>query len=178
MLLNPEIKPILSSFNIPIADGYAYLLSVYYDVKPSYTPIELVEKMNRTRILSLDEQSKTLNWNIPLFEEQVTGFELVRDWIDKFGAINKDRKGTYKDVAARMKKFFVNNPSIRQDEVMGATDMYLRTVTNPTYLKTSHKFIYEGVGAEKTSALLEWVEKYKSMAVSDQGRTSFNNTMS
>lgn len=177
MLLNPEIKPILASFNIPVADGYAYLLSIYYDVKPSYTPIELVEKMKRTRILSLDEQSKTLNWNMPLFEEQVTGFEWVKDWIQEFADINKDRKGTYKAVAARMKTFFVNNPSIRQDEVIGATRMYFRTVVNPNYLKTSHKFIYEGVGAEKVSHLLEWVEKYKEMAQTDTGRNSFNNTM-
>lgn len=177
MLLNPRIKSIFASFNIPIADGYAYLLSIYYDVKPSYTPVELVEKIKRTRILVFDEQSKTLNWIIPLFEEQVIGFEWVKDWIDKFEAINKDRKGTYKSVAARMKTFFVNNPSIRQDDVMGATDLYLRTIINPTYLKTSHKFIYEGVGAEKISHLLEWIEKYKSMVVSDTGRSAHNNTM-
>lgn len=177
MLLNPEIKPILSSFNIPVKDGLAYLLAIYYDVKPSYIPDGLVQKMNITRILVLDEQSKTLTWNIPLFEEQVTGFEWVKNWIQEFGDINKDRKGTYKSVAARMKTFFVNNPSIRQDEVIEATRMYFRTVTNPTYLKTSHKFIYEGVGAEKISHLLEWVEKYKSMEKSDTGRNSFNNTM-
>lgn len=177
MLLNPEINPILTSFNIPVADGLAYLLSIYYDVKPSYTPIELVEKMNRTRILVLDEKSKTLTWVVPLFEEQITGYEWVGEWIEGFAAINKERKGTYKNVVSRMKKFFVANPSIRQDDVMEATRLYFRTVINPKYLKSADKFIYEGQGAEKISLLLQWVEQYKSMAATDSGRNSFNNTM-
>lgn len=177
MIINPEINIVLRNFNIPVNDGITYLLAVYYDVRPSYTPDLLVEKMNRTRILVLDEKSKTVDWNIPLFEEQVTGFEWVKEWIEEFGRINKDRKGTYKSVAARMKTFFVNNPSIRQDEVIEATRMYLRTVTQPNYLKTSHKFIYEGQGAEKISHLLEWVMRYKELTASENGRESHNNTM-
>ena len=177
MKINPEINTVLKTFNIPVNDGISYLLSIYYDVKPSYTPLSLIEKMNRTRILVLDEASKTLDWNVPLFEEQVTGFEWVKEWIEEFGRINKDRKGTYRNVAARMKTFFVNNPAIRQDEVIEATKMYLRTVTQPVYLKTSHKFIYEGQGAEKVSHLLEWVNRYKEMTASENGRESYNNTM-
>ena len=177
MTINPEISTVLRTFNIPVDDGIAYLLAIYYNVKPSYTPLVLVEKLNRTRILVLDEKSKTVDWNVALFEEQVTGFEWVNGWIEEFGNINKDRKGTYKSVAVRMKTFFVNNPSIRQDEVVEATRMYLRTVTQPVYLKTSHKFIYEGQGAEKISHLLEWVNRYKEMTASETGRNSSTNTM-
>lgn len=177
MLINPEIAIVLRTFNINKEDGIAYLLAIYYDVRPSYTPILLVEKMNRTRILVLDDKSKTLEWNVPLFEEQVTGFEWVKDWMEEFGNINKDRKGTYKSVAARMKTFFVNNPSIRQDDVMEATRMYLRTVKQSVYLKTSHKFIYEGQGVEKISLLLDWVTRYKEMTASEYGRNDFTNTM-
>ena len=177
MLINPEIRNVLKSFNIPVDDGIAYLLSIYYDVKPSYTPLLLVEKLNRTRILVLDEKSKTLDWNVALFEEQVTGFEWVKEWMEEFANINKDRKGTYKVVASRMKTFFVNNPSIRQDEVIEATRMYFKTVVQPIYLKTSYKFIYEGQGLEKISLLLEWVNRYKEMNVSENGRVGFNNTM-
>lgn len=178
MTINTEIREILRTFSIPVDDGLSYLISVYYDVRPSYTPLLIVEKINRTGIIVLEMPSKTIRWNIPLFNEQPTNFEWVMtDWMIMFAKANKERKGGNKECVTRMKKFFAENPDIRKDEVMGATEMYFKTVTNPSFVITSHYFITKGMGADRVSALLQWVEKYREAGSIANGRSSHNNTM-
>lgn len=176
MEINSEIKEVLKSFSIPMNDGISFLLSLYFDCKPSYIPELLEQKMNRTGIYKLDEFSKSLDWRIGLFEEQVTGFEWVIEWVNLFGSRNKDRKGTAKMAIGRMKKFFATNPEIRKDEVMNATELYLKN-TDPRYITTSHYFISKGVGADKTSGLSEWIEKFRNSVQATEGRNSLSNTM-
>lgn len=179
MTINSEIKIILNNFGIPVDDGLSHLVSIYFGLKPSYTPIAIVEKINRTGIISNTESQTGLQWNVPLFDEQVTGFEWVtKEYLQLFKDKNKDRAGGAKESISRMKKFFANNPAIRKDDVIEATKMYLKQVGNPNYIITSHYFIYKGVGADKTQTLLHWVEKYlESKQDSLEDRTTHNTMM-
>jgi len=180
MTINEEIKEVLRNFNIPIDDGLSYLLSVFHDVRPSYTPFALVEKINRTGILKLDD-THTIKWMIPLFEEniEVEGFEWVKDWLQMFYRLDKKKAGNLKETVSRMKKFFMMNINmfITKEEVMQATEMYIKTVNNSTYLITAKYFIAKGVGSDKTSALLDWVGRLREAKEEVQGRTSVQNTM-
>lgn len=179
MTINSEVKSILTAYNIPVNDGLSYLISVYFDTKPSYTPDIIVQKVTRTGIVSLDDKTKTLQWNIPLFDEQLTNFEWVgTQWVTMFEKANKDRKGGVKECTARMKKFFATNPDVRKDEVIGATEMYIKSVLNVNYLTTSHYFISKGSGADRTCQLFQWIEKYREAGTGGfTGRSSHNNTM-
>ena len=94
-----------------------------------------------------------------MFEEQETGFEWVSEWMDLFKAVNPERRGSKADVLRRMKRFFMNNPSVRKDDVFKATQNYLKTISEPMYCKKSHKFIYEIDGS---SMLLDYVENIES----------------
>lgn len=154
--INSEIRTIFSSKGIPIHDGVAYLLCAYYGLRPSYIPEELERRILSSNIITKDYSSDTIKWLVPLFEEQETGFEWVTEWMDLFKEVNPTRRGVKSDVLRRMKKFFVNNPSVRKDEVMKATKDYLRSISDPIYCKKSHKFIYELDG---TSMLKDFVEK-------------------
>ena len=153
--INPEIRTIFNSKGIPIQDGVTYLLCLYYGLSPSYIPEELSRKILATNIVTKDYSSDTIKWNINLFEEQEIGFEWVSEWMDLFKAKNPERRGVKADVLKRMKKFFVNNPSVRKDEVFQATENYLKSVSEPIYCKKSHKFIYEIDG---TSMLKDYVD--------------------
>lgn len=153
---NNEIRELLVNNSIPIHDGLSYLLCLYYGTDPSYMPKELERKVLACGIVSKDYSSDTIVWKVSLFEETETGFEWVSEWMDLFKAKNPERRGTKADAVRRMKKFFVNNPSIRKDDVFEATKNYLRTVDNPMYCKKSHKFIYEIDGS---SMLLDYVER-------------------
>ena len=175
MLINTSINKRLREYNISVNDGISYLLSLYYGHVSEYFPEDFIRKLNITKIFELDK-SKTLHWNIPLFEEQITGFEWTSEWMELFENINKDRKGVKNYVVARMKKFFSEYPEYRVDDIMGATKMYIRNLDKPMYLKSSHKFIMEGQGAERYSMLLEWCEKYKN-TIEVQNRHSKSNTM-
>lgn len=163
MIINPKIEEVLQEFGIPREDGISYLLSIYFDVRPSYTPRLLIQRMNITNILTLDE-NKLLAWRIPLFqidETNDTKWSWVEDWMDSFKAVNKDRRGTKSSVYKYMKEFFSQNPDVRKDEVIGATNMYFKNLDNSKYCKKSHKFIYEGAGKFRVSLLEEWIEKYR-----------------
>lgn len=163
MEINQQIRDLLDSFGINQEDGLSYLLSVYYDCRPSYTPTTLIQKINATNILGIGA-SRELIWNIPLFVSSVETdgkWDWVKLWNKSFGDINPKRRGTDKDCILRMKKFFAENPEVRKEDVVNATQMYFSSLTDRQYLISSHYFIYKGVGRDKLSALAGWVERYQ-----------------
>ena len=163
MEINQQIRDLLDSFGINQEDGLSYLLSVYYDCRPSYTPTILIQKINATNILGIGA-SRELIWNIPLFVTSVETdgkWDWVKLWNKSFGDINPKRRGTDKDCISRMKKFFAENPEVRKEDVVNATQMYFSSLTDRQYLISSHYFIYKGVGRDKLSALAGWVERYQ-----------------
>lgn len=164
---NSEIRELFVNNSISVHDGLSYLLCLYYGTDPSYIPKELERKVLATNIVTKDYENDEIKWNISLFEETESGFEWISDWMDLFKNINPERRGVKADVLRRMKKFFVNNPSIRKEQVFEATNMYLKTVDNPTYCKKSHKFIYELDGS---SMLLDYVERIDSNKAAIQNK--------
>jgi hypothetical protein len=172
MKINPQIIAVLQEFNIPVADGVAYLLSVFFDCRPSYTPTLLVQRMNITNILGIDANREVM-WHIPLFteEESQDKWRWVFEWNAEFKRINKLRRAPDKDVLTRMKAFFADNPDVRKEEVIEGTNLYFKSLNSAEYLISSHYFISKGVGRDRTSALLGWIDKYRE-AISD---TSSNN---
>lgn len=156
---NSKVKEELTSKGINIHDGLAYLMCLHYGIEPTYIPEPLKRKILACNIVSKDYNSNTIVWKETLFEESIKGFEWVGDWMDLFKQVNPARRGTKKFVLTRMKKFFINNPEVRTDDVMAATKKYLGTIENPTFCKSSHKFIYE---ADGSSMLESYVELIKS----------------
>ena len=75
-----------------------------------------------------------------------------------------------------MKRLFVENPDIRKDEVMGATEFYLKN-TDPKFIRLSHYFIQKGIGVDKISDLTTWIDKYRKYQDREKGRYSKSNTM-
>ena len=163
MEINQQIRDLLDSFGINQEDGLSYLLSVYFECRPSYTPTILIQKINATNILGIGA-SRELIWNIPLFVASVETdgkWDWVKTWNGLFGAINSKRKGSDKDCITRMKKFFAEKPEVRKEDVIGATQLYFSSLTDRQYLTSSHYFIFKGVGRDKLSALAVWVERYQ-----------------
>lgn len=160
--MNSEIKDILRSCKIDYNEGSLVLLAVYYYMNkplPDYIPKELYLRILSTGIFNIDDKGNVI-WNVPLFEEQVTNFEWVKEFREAFKKKNSERAGTLDSCIKRMKEFFAKHPHVRVEDVKFATGMYFRSVKDPQYLLTSHKFIYDGAGISKNSHLEEWIEKY------------------
>jgi tRNA G18 (ribose-2'-O)-methylase SpoU len=127
--------------------------------------------MNVTNILGIDANREVI-WHVPLFEQDSQDkWQWVLEWNAEFKRINKLRKAPDKDVITRMKAFFADNPDVRKEEVIEGTNLYFKSLNSAEYLISSHYFISKGVGRDRTSALLGWIEKYRE-AISD---TSSNN---
>ena len=167
MQFNPEILEILKEFKIGKDEGLLYLLGIYHNLDvEKIAPEEVIKTMNLTKIVDKDYKTNTITWNIPLFLGQETAFDWVADWIEPFGRLNPDRKGSSRDATPRMKDFFKKYPEYRKEDVYKARDLYLASVRDPKYLMKSHKFIFDGAGAMKKSTLLEYCEKVKTSSSS------------
>ena len=59
-----------------------------------------------------------------------------------------------------MKKLFSEYPSIRKDEVIEATKLYIRN-NDTRFIRQSHYFISKGSGGDKTSDLITWIDVYR-----------------
>lgn len=160
MKLNKQIRSILEEYSIDIDLGALVLLGIYFklDVE-KLVPEEVIKAINLTHIVDRNYNTNSLNWNINLFADDTspTSWQWVVDWADGFGAINKDRKGSWRDVTKRMQDFFKEYP-YKKDEVYAARNRYFKTVKDPKYLKSADKFIFEGQGAMKKSMLLQYCE--------------------
>lgn len=165
---NSEIKDKLNEIKVPLHEGLGYLTNLHYGLQPHYVPETLKQKIFTSGIVTYNHTIDDFIWNIPLFEEAETNFEWIKEWMDLFKAVNPARRGVKKDVLIRMKRFFVNNPSVRKEDVFTATKNYLKTVQNPMYCKNAHKFIYEQDG---TSML----ESYVSSIQETQERQNYLN---
>lgn len=163
MEINPEIKERIQEVGIPVKDGVAYLLGVYFDTVPSTTSSVLVKQMGVTKILGLDE-NKQLIWNIPLFSDTSPDAKwlwVINEYREMFKRVNSQRSGPKKSCIARMKKFFKENPDVRKEEVLMATKGYIKSLTDSQYITSAHYFIYKGTGANSVSGLEDWIEKYR-----------------
>lgn len=163
MKINPQINQLLLNYGIPENDGIAYLLSIYFNVRPSYTPPLLVQRMNVTNILGISPEKEVM-WHIQLFSgEAQEKWDWVKEWNQKFKDINIKRKGSDIACITRMKAFFADNPDVRKEDVIEATKLYFRSLNNADYLMSSHYFISKGVGRDRVSTLETWVERYKEL---------------
>ena len=174
MNINDEILEILSEVKIQKDDGICYLLSLFYGYKPEFIPDSFKQKMNITGIYQ--EERGSIKWNVPLFEGQQTTFEWVKDYCQLFKDANSLRAGHVREATALLKKLFATNPELRKDDIMNATRMYIRN-TDPKYIMMPHYFIQKGIGASKTTTILDWIEKYQLTKEQEEGRDSVTNTM-
>lgn len=171
-MVNEDIKVTLKKYNIPYEDGILCLLSIYYQIPFSdLLPSQLILKVLSTGIVSRNVDN-SYTWKIPLFDKQEINFAWVADYRMAFKKLNPDRAGSLNTCILRMKKFFSENPHVRAEDVNAAVGMYFRTVKDPQYLITSHKFIYDGIGSSRNSNLEIWLEKYYESQGEGQVRTS------
>lgn len=159
---NPEVIELLKQYKIDKDEGLLVLLGIFYDLDiEAIAPEEVIKAINLTKIVEKDYDSKTIKWNISLFNGQETAFDWVEDWVEGFKGVNPERKGSPRDAISRMKDFFRKYPEYRKEDVYAARDLYFRSLSNPQYCMHSHKFIFDGAGTMKKSTLLGYCEKVK-----------------
>ena len=159
MNINPDLEILLRDSDVERDYVLNYLLAIHFGLDTTFYPQKVKQIPFSLGILTRDYINDAYIWRVPLFGEMdQKGFDWINEWMDLFKEAAPSRRGAKADVVKRMKEFLKAYPSVGKNEVMKATKAYLKTVRDPTYVKTSHKFIYEGMGKSKTSMLLQWVE--------------------
>lgn len=161
MNINPDLEILLRDSEIERDYVLNYLIAVHFGLDTAFYPQKIKQIPFSLGIITRDYVNDGFSWKVPLFstgENAEAGFDWISDWMDLFKEASVARRGSRADVLKRMKEFLRTYPSIGKNEIIEATKEYLKTVSDPTYVKTSHKFIYEGVGKSKSSMLLQWIE--------------------
>jgi hypothetical protein len=159
MELNPEVFRILKENKIDKSEGTLCLLAIYYKLDADRVcSEEVIKAINTTKIVDRDYTNNSIQWNISLFTGQMTEWDWVKLWNNRWN-VNMSRKAGNADVTKRMQEWFAKYPQYRKDDVQKATDMYFASQRDPQYLKNSAAFIFDGAGAMKKSILLSWCEK-------------------
>ena len=175
--INSEILSVLSEYKINRDEAKLYLLGIYFNLNTEYISEKTRKQVNALGIVERiykDNPSSpnNLKWKVPLFnEEKNEAFGWIESYMDLFGKINPERRGTKSACMSRMKKFFAEHPEVRKGDIRKAVETYLKTVSDPMYLKSAHKFISEGSGFNKVSLLEQYVELTKESSTTD-GRAS------
>lgn len=182
MKINPKINEILKQYNIHEDSGILYLLSIYHNLDTNVLEnlaFESVGKqVNLAKIVERDYTEKGMvTWNVNLYEsekESETAWDWVEEWREMFAKLRPDARGNKKDCLTKMKKFFANNPEIRKDDVIKATQLYLATVRDAKYLQQANYFICKVVKAEGGSTYNSRLEQYLEV-LQKQGKSSTVN---
>lgn len=175
MQINPEIIERLKKFGINKDDGICYLLSVYYCLdNVTIIPNLFKAKVLATSIFKVENGNPI--WNIPLFENEVSGYDFVKTYVEMFKNVSNKVPGSVTESTVRFQKFFRENPDVTVQNVLDATELYLKEV-DPNYIMFPHYFITKGTGTNRTSMLSNYVDRIKEESVESVGRTSKTNTM-
>jgi hypothetical protein len=160
--MNKRIEKLFKNTqNLDYDAACAYVLCLFHGYRTHFIPNEVVRRVNILKIFRLEDNK--LKWLIQPFPmSDVTDDdlqEIVEHMLDTFAQLNKDRRGDRKSLTTRLKAWCAENTEYSKEQILVAINAYIISVVNPQYLKKSHKFIYEGSGAMKTSMLSSWVEK-------------------
>lgn len=171
MNLNSELKPVFREFNIDPASGLFCLMSIYHNIpirgelEKLLTPVMM--QINVAKIVDKDYKTKTLVWNIPLYE----GENMEWNWINTefrplFAAVSRVKAGSLSSCTRKMKEFFKKHPSVRKQDVIEAAKMYVNSVSDPQYLQQADYFIFKNSDAKSSfsSRLEQYLELIKTNA--------------
>lgn len=170
---NEVIIETLKDYKIPLNNGLAYLLCVYYDVKPDFIPDSLKSQVLTSGIFTTDSKN-SITWRIPLFKDgksEEENYEWVKGWVQSFKDKNNNIPRPYTECVRRFKKFFRTYPNYTVEDVKKATEAYFKSVNDYSFLKWPHYFISK----DGHSMLLDYLNEIKEQK--EEIRTSLSNTM-
>lgn len=149
--INQQIKDTLKRNNINLADGFIVLSAMWFNLKPSFLEdssnyyYKVWNAILLLGIVRMDYESGSLDWEIPLFGEFSISFDdaFVKQFMDKFKAINPERRGDKAAVIRNLKKIRMKFPNITEETINTVTDYYLEHLNNYQFCKKSHKFLWD-----------------------------------
>lgn len=163
--LNPKLSLMLKEQKIDITEGTLALLGLTHGLEVTTiikedTINKLVLKGFIERVYTSSTKKHYVQLNVPVYEKQ----EIEWAWVEKeFMKLFVNMKPTiamlYDETKKRMIKFFQENPSVRKDDVIRATKLYLSEIDDVTYLQAPHYFIRKDKGIAQTSRLKAYLDK-------------------
>ena len=151
---NTEVSEILTKNNIPVEDGKVFLLCKYLNLRPSYFPEALENKISSLGFYTIDYTKDKITWKIDIFGESSEGFEWVKEYIEMFARRNSSRRNSLTLVLPKIKKLLLNNPSIGSRDILEATKIYLNE-TDPKFIMESQYFISKN----NVSKIMDYIER-------------------
>ena len=132
---------------------YLYIKYLKLDIKTNI----LFNKNFIDKIENKFKQDK--NWKKKYFIQKCNN-SFIKEYINIFNSVNQNKKGNTMSCNLKMTRFMLKNPEISEKDIIEATKRYI-SETDINYIRQSHYFIEKGLGVNRISDLLEWVNKIK-----------------
>ena len=172
--INPEIFRILEEKSFDIQNSVTYLLSIYFELKPTYIDSLTIRQVSASGILKRDYRKGTVNWMVPLLNQQPSQVrelpKLEMAWIEEyrqlFATVKAGAGGDKFECYRLMQETFAENPVLTPQIVLNAAKAYLSEFTSGDndlkYLQRADYFIvkiYDSPeGPVKRSRLLQYAD--------------------
>ena len=174
MKINEKLIQTLETHNIAVNTGLMCLLGIYFNInyEKLYDSCPLIQttiaQLNSCGIYEYQMVEDAVIWHIPLFDDQAVtdDWEWLHDYQNLFRNVRKDCAGTFINVKKKMMKFFQDHPTVRVEDIMEATTMYIKQVNDPRYLQRADYFIKK-LGPISQSRLEEYLEIIKTAPKND-----------
>lgn len=146
-MFNKKILSILNDYGIRQNEALTTLLIIYYKLEKDNRIMidEFISELSKCKLIEYDFRKQQYFLTMPLFgkEDESLDNDWITEYMNMFAKINKERRGDKKTVAKRIAKLMQEYHDITPEMILKATELYIKRVRDPQFLKKSHKFIWD-----------------------------------
>lgn len=172
-MFNKKVIQIIEKYGFDVHNILIYLVSLHFNLKPSCIPDSIKIQTNITGIIKRDYNKGVVIWTMPLFNSQL---QILPDSDERWEWVNTDYRKLFRDISItkggdkescikKIKQFFAENPDVRKEDILMATNRYIAQfadgTNNPVYMVKANYFISKILKGVQQSLLSEYLEIVK-----------------
>lgn len=155
MTINSQIIRILEDKKFDVENCVTYLLSIYFNLRPTFIDELTVRQVGLSGIARRDYENGSVNWTVPLFKMEQGNWGWIDEYRQIFSSVKAGAGGNREQCVELMQKVFTENPVLTSKIVMDAARAYVREFTvgynDLKYLQRADYFIEKKYFDEATA---------------------------
>ena len=113
-------------------------------------------------LISIEKLSSTKNNKQTVKSDRLINVELdsfINDFRNKFKGLKPGSMGSEASCKMKMYRWMKENPPYTPEQILKATDIYIKSLNNYQYLQRADYFIYKKDGKEESSGLAAYIDE-------------------
>lgn len=163
MKINPKLKTLFEQNSIDYDNAVNTLLALYHKLNVILST-EMINKLSVIKLIDKNYSTGGFDILINLYEgeAEITGWEWIEDYRNIFRKADPKKAGGKTSVKSKMKKFLIEHPDVKKDEILAAARLYVADFLHKdtTYLQQADYFISKLNRAQGSSDISSRLEQF------------------